>query len=118
MNEKLFELFNYYKNLRSMQTIVQEIYTLDNLVVNFDEPSAIGALDFCVGKYGKEIRKIGSLYQNKVVVENDPDLYKKKDRNEVHSDVEFMRDCLIVIGAVKSGIRQSIQTVIAEINEY
>ena len=73
------------------------------------------AIDFCVTKYGEYIKRIGSLYQDKVVVENDPKLYESKDDVEINSDVDFIRDCLIIIGAVQSGMRPNIETVVNEI---
>lgn len=116
MNPKLIELFNLYKNLRGMETIVEEIHTMDYYVYNFDKDGASLYIDYCIGKYGKEISKIGSLYKNMVVVDQ-PDLYEIKDEEEVNSDCEYMRDCLIIIGAVKSGIRNSLQEVVDEIKE-
>lgn len=117
MNEKLLQLFNYYKNLRSMQTIVEEIVTLDYYVYHFDHEKSIDLIDYCITKYDYEIRRIGSLYKNKVVVENDPQIYERKDEEEINTDVEYIRDCLIIIGAVRSGIRPSISAVIEEIEE-
>lgn len=117
MNEKLVELFDLYKNLRSVQTIVQEIYVADYYVYNFVTDEAINVIDRMITKYNKEIRKIGSLYHNKVVIENDPDIYDKKDEEEVNGDIEFIRDCLIMIGAVKSGIRPNLESVLVEVRE-
>lgn len=116
MNEKLLRLFNTFKHLRSMQTIVNEICALDYYVYNYNEQEAIVLIDFCITKYGEYIKRIGSLYKNMVVVENDHQLYENKDEEEINSDVEYIRDCLIVIGAVQSEIRPSIQAVIDEIN--
>ena len=118
MNERLVEIFNRFKSLRSMQTIVQEILALDYYVYNYVEADAIKLIDFCVTKYGKYIKRIGSLYQNRVVVEDDPQLYDNKDEEEINSDVQFIRDCLIIIGAVESGIRTSIESVVNEIKGY
>lgn len=116
MNEKLAELFDRFKHLRTMQTIVNEILTLDYYVYNYVEDEAIKMIDFCITKYKENIKRIGSLYKNMVVVENDYELYDNKDSQEINSDVEYIRDCLIVIGAVESGIRPNIQSVIDEIN--
>lgn len=116
MNPKLLELFNLYKNLRGMEIIVEEVLTMDHYVYNFDKEEASLYIDYCVGKYEREISKIGSLYKNMVVVD-EPDLYEVKDEEEVNSDCEYIRDCLIIIGAVKSGIRKSIQEVVTEIKE-
>lgn len=115
MNDRLEEIFNRFKKLRSMQTIVEEINTLEYYVYNFNEEESIKAIDFCVTKYGEYIKRIGSLYQDKVVVENDPKLYESKDDVEINSDVDFIRDCLIIIGAVQSGMRPNIETVVNEI---
>lgn len=118
MNSKLIELFDLYKNLRSVQTIVQEIYTADYYVYNYSEETVIDLIDHYVTKYNKEIKQIGKLYQNKEVIENDPDIYDKKDSEEINDDMAYIRDCLIIIGAVKSGIRDSLESVVAEIREY
>ena len=115
MNEVLFELFERFKHLRTMQEIVEEIEIMDYYVYNYVEDEAIKCIEFCVGKYGEYIKRIGSLYQDKVVIENDPELYEKKDTEEINGDVEFVRDCLIIIGAVQSGIRPNIETVVREV---
>ena len=115
MNEKLVEIFERFRYLRSMQEIVNEILTLDHYVYNYVEDEAIELIDFCVGKYSEYISRIGSLYEDKVVIEDDPELYEKKDSEEINGDVQFIRDCLIIIGAVKSGIRPNIETVVREI---
>ena len=115
MNERLEYLFNLYKNLRSSQNIVNEILTLDYYVYNFDENEAISLIDYCVKKYNREIKLIASLKRDKVVVDNDPTLYEEKDEEEINSDAEYIRDCLIIIGAVQSGIRSSIRDVMEEI---
>ena len=115
MNEKLIEIFERFRYLRTMQVIVDEILTLDHYVYNYVEDEAIRLIDFCVTKYGKQISRIGSLYQDKVVIEDDPELYEKKDSEEINGDVEYIRDCLIIIGAVESGIRPNIETVVKEI---
>ena len=118
INERLLEIYKRFKHLRTMQEIVEEIETLDYLVYNYDEEQAIALIDFCITKYGEYIKRIGSLYQNKVVVENDPQLYEEKDDVEINSDTMFIRDCLIIIGAVISGIRPSIEDVVREIRGY
>ena len=115
MNERLEYLFNLYKNLRSSQNIVKEIVTLDYYVYNFDENEAISLIDYCVKKYNREIKLIASLKRDKVVVDNDPTLYEEKDEEEINSDAEYIRDCLIIIGAVQSRIRASIRDVMEEI---
>lgn len=115
MNEKLQELFDRFSHLRTMQEIVQEILALDYYVYNYVEEEAIRLIDYAITKYGEYIKRIGSLYQDKVVVENDPELYEHKDDIEINSDVQFIRDALIIIGAVQSGIRNSIEEVVREI---
>lgn len=118
MNSKLVELFNLYKNLRSVQTIVQEIHTADYYVYNYAEDIVIDLIDHYVTKYNKEIKTIGKLYHNKEVIENDPEVYDRKDSEEINDDMAYIRDCLIIIGAVKSGIRDSLECVVEEVREY
>ena len=116
MNEKIVELFNLYKNLRSMQKIVNEILALDYYVYNYDESSAITLIDHAIKSYNTEIKLICSLRkEGQVVVENDDTLYETKTNEEINSDVEYIRDCLIIIGAVKSGIRGTLREVVDEV---
>ena len=115
MNPRLLELFMLYRHLRAVQTIVEEIETLDYCAENYEETVAIKLIDYCVTKYNAEIKKIGALYQSKVVVEDDPDLYENKTTQEINSDVAYIRDCLMIIGCVKSGIRNSLEEVVEEI---
>jgi len=118
MNPKLIKLFDLFKNLRNMQVIVEEILTLDYYVYNFDKDSAARVIDFVVDKYEKEINQIGSLYKDEsknMVVVDEPTLYEEKDEEEVNSDCEYVRDCLIMIGAVRSGVRRDLQQVVDEI---
>ncbi len=117
MNPKLEELFNLYKNLRAVQDIVQEILVTNYYVYNYADQEAINLIDYFVTKYNRDIKRIGALYKDKVVIEDDPEIYDKKDSEEINSDIEYIRDCLIIIGAVQSGIRPDYQTVVAEIEE-
>lgn len=115
MNEKLANIFNLYRNLRSVQEIVQEILTLDHYVYNIDIDESIHLIDYCLTKYNREIKLIAGIRRDKVVVENDHHLYETKDEVEINEDVEYIRDCLIIIGAVKSGIRQNFRDVVIEV---
>ena len=101
MNPKLKELFNLYRNLRAVQDIVQEIQVTDYYVYNYADQEAINLIDYFVTKYNRDIKRIGALYKNKVVIEDDPEIYDKKDSEEINSDIEYIRDCLIIIGAVQ-----------------
>ena len=116
MDEKLSEFFNTFRYLRSMQEIVEEILALDYYAHNFNQEEAIACLDFCINKYDRQIRRIGSLYKDMVVVDDATEIYNEKTKEDVSSDCEYIRDCLIIIGTVDAGIRPDIQTVIKEIN--
>jgi hypothetical protein len=119
MNEKLVELFNLYRNLRSMQKLVNEILALDYYVYNYDEEESIALIDHAIKSYNREIKLICSMRDDQmVVVENDNTIYDDKDSEEINSDAEYIRDCLIIIGAVKSGIRQTFREVVYEVNGW
>ena len=115
MNSKLENLFNLYKNLRSVQGIVEEILTLDYYVYHIDTDESIHLIDYYLTKYNREIKLISGMKRDKVVVEDDYELYDTKDEIEINSDVEYIRDCLIIIGAVKAGIRADLKSVVYEV---
>ena len=50
MNNTIEELFDLYKNLRSVQNIVNEILTMDYYVYNFDHDETVGLIDHFVKK--------------------------------------------------------------------
>lgn len=114
MNEVLCNFFNLFKNLRSVNEIVNEILTLDHYVYNYVQDEAIAWIDFCVKKYNREIKLIASLKKDVVVVDNDPHLYEEKEAEEINSDCAYIRDCLIIIATVKVGFRSSIREVMEE----
>lgn len=114
MNEVLLGFFNLYKNLRNVNEIVNEILILDHYVYNYVQSEAIECIDFCVKKYNREIKLISSLKRDMVVVDDNPELYESKDDEEINNDVEYIRDCLIIIGTVKVGFRDSIREVMLE----
>ena len=58
MNEVLERYFNLYKNLRSVNEIVNEIFVLDHYAYNYVEDEAVACIDYCVKKYNKEIKEI------------------------------------------------------------
>lgn len=115
MNDRLLKLFHYFEHLKVVETLVSEIVQMDYYVYNFVEDEAIALIDYFLTKYNKEIKEIAKLYKDTVVIEDDPDVYESKDSEEVNSDAEYIRDCLIIIAAVKSGLRQSYKQVIDEI---
>lgn len=115
MNKKLYEMFCLYRHLRIVQTLVEEIETLDYYAENYDEKLAISLIDFCLTKYNREMKEISRVNREKVVVEDDPELYEKKTTQEINNDVIYIRDCLMIIGCVQSGIRESIEQVVKEI---
>lgn len=116
MNEKLKELFNLYKNLRSAQKIVEEILALDYYVYHYDEERSIALIDHVVKSYKNELKLVFGLRRdNQIIVENDETLYESKDEEDINGDVMYVRDSLIIIGAVKTGIRQSLREVVEEV---
>lgn len=114
MNKVLENYFNMYKNLRSVNEIVYEILVLNHYAYNYIHEEAIECIDFCVKKYNREIKLISSMRKDMVVVDNDPNLYEEKEDEEINSDVEYIRDCLIIIGTVKVGFKNSLREVLQE----
>lgn len=116
MNNSLISIFNLYKNLRSVQEIVGEILTMDYYVYNNDYEQSVLLIDQFVKKYNREIKLISSLRKDGiVVVDNDKTLYEEKDEVEVNSDAQYIRDCLIIVGAIRAGMRSDIRSVMEEI---
>ena len=111
-------IFNYYNSirfLRSVQGIVAEIVEVDNALTDFNEETAVAVLDYYITKYEVELDRIGQVFSKVAVVKNDKDIYKGKDNNQLKKDLEYVRDCMIVIAIVKSGMFCSLESALVQL---
>ncbi|MBO7219317.1 MAG: hypothetical protein J6V40_05025 [Clostridia bacterium] len=117
INPIIFDYYNAIRFLRSVQGIIAEIVEVDNALVDFNEDHAVVVLDHSINKYESEIERIGQVYSKVSVVKNDKEIYKNKDNNQLKKDLEYVRDCMIVIAIVKAGMFCSIESALVRLGE-
>ena len=117
INPIIYDYYNAIRFLRSLQGIVAEIVEVDNALVDFNEEQAITILDHYIIKYEAEIERIGQVYSKVSVVKNDKDIYKGKDNDQLKKDLEYVRDCMIVIAIVKAGMFCSLESALVRLGE-
>ena len=113
----IYSYFNSIRFLRSVQSIVAEVVEVDNVLYDFDEDKAVMTLDYYINKYDQELERIGQVFSSVHVVKNDKQIYSNKDNNQLKNDLEYIRDCLIVIAIVKAGIFCSLESALVRLIE-
>ena len=111
----IYSYYNSIRFLRSVQSLVVEIVEVDNVLYDFDEDKAVMVLDHYINKYDDELERIGQVFSSVRVVKNDKDIYGNKDNNQLKNDLEYIRDCLIVIAIVKAGIFCSLESALVRL---
>lgn len=117
INPIIYSYYDSIRFLRSVQGIIAEIVEVDNALMDFDEEKAILVLDHYIIKYESEIERIGQVYSKVSVVKNDKDIYNSKDNNQLKKDLEYVRDCMIVIAIVKAGMFCSLESALVRLGE-
>ena len=90
MREKFEQIFNLFKHLKSMQTIVNEINTLDYYVYNFDEEKSIDLIDFCLTKFLKSMAYTMICYSNTFKNPNGDTIVEGRFEKNVDGNVETL----------------------------
>ena len=107
------EKFNAMKHLKSCQKVVEKVYELMNLQLNFDKSEAILKTSEVLLEHKDEFNKIASFGSEKTVVESTYGKFMDSpERNELsyRVDIDYIIPCYILINAVKYGLEESIES--------
>ena len=107
------EKFNAMKHLKCCQKVVENVYELMQLQVEFNKSEAILKTSEILLENKKEFNEIASYGSEKTVVESTYGKFMESpERNEFtyKEDIDYIIVCYILINAVKFGLEDSIQS--------
>lgn len=109
-------LEKYYRrmsHLRLALPLLNDISALEFIIYNFNRFKAIEVLSRIALKYEKELQSIGFYYSGVTITKGTiASIYSYKSDDDLISDANYFIDCLIIIGAVRFGMEDSIQSVL------
>ena len=113
-------MLNFYYNrichLRIAQPIIKDINLLNSLLNNFSRKKAITTISNIVLKYQTYLDSIAIHLSGRPVVTGETNsLYNDITNDSLINDINYLVDCLVIIGAVKYGVVKSIEDAIENI---
>lgn len=108
---------NYYsriKHLRVASGFLNDIAIIDDALNFFDEEKANNVISYVAIKYKADLNTIGKMLTGVMVLK--PHEVGPKTAEDLYYDLEYLRDCVIICGAVHCGIEDTIRSAIVKIN--
>lgn len=101
-------------HLRSANSYVQDILIINDVLNNFSYGQANATISYIALKYRKDLNTIGRMLTGVMVLDQkDVGL---KDEEDLYEDLLYLRDCVVVFGAVHTGIENTIHSAVVKIN--
>jgi hypothetical protein len=108
--------YKRFRHLRIAQPIVNDIEMLRNISINFRKSTAISAITSITTKYEEELQYIGFYLSGRPVVKGEiDDLYSEYEEDSFLYDIDYLIDCLCIIGAVRFGVEKSLDDAIENV---
>ena len=101
-------------HLRSAMPYVQDIEIIESALNEYDDEEAKQVVSYIALKYRKDIDTIGKMLTGVMVMSQAK--AGKKSEDDTVDDLLYLRDCVIVIGAVHTGVENTIHSAIVKIN--
>ncbi len=112
----LEKYYSRMSHLRLALPLLTDISALENLIYNFVRPRVIQQLSYISLKYEQELQQIGFYFSGRTIVKGETSiLYSHKTDDDLLDDIYYLIDCLVVIGAVRFGMEDSIESVLEKI---
>lgn len=106
----------YYEricHLRIAQGLIKDINLLNSTLINYSRKKAISNISYIALKYQKELDKIAIYLSGRpVIIGQEEVLYHDHTEENLLADIEYLIECLIIIGAAKYGVVSSIEDAI------
>jgi len=104
------------RHLRMAKSYVDDIQKLNFVLNNFKRNQAIALLSKLTLKYEKGIDQIGFYLSGRPVIKGQIDnLYGDRSTDDLVADIEYLIDCIVIIGAVNFGLAPSIESILEEL---
>ena len=112
----MIDYYNKIKHLRIAQGLVKDIDSLQYLLYAFNRKQAIHTVSHITLKYRSDLDKIGIYLSGRMITTgNQYELYHNYSDESLIDDINYLIDCLIVIGSVKYGGIKSLEEAINKI---
>ena len=106
--------YNTLKHLRVAQPFIEDIAEIDAMIVNFDYYEAEILIDYMLAKHEQDFTLIGKHLTGVLIK------YKKdvptKNGADLRNDLIYLKNCIIISGAVHCGLEDTIYSAIRKIN--
>ncbi len=106
--------FNKIKHLRVAESYLNDISLINYTLNNFTEVNAEQTISYCATKYKNDLNLIGRMLTGVMVFNNNE--IGPKTEEDLFNDLLYIRDCIIIFGAVHCGIENTIHSAVVKIN--
>ena len=108
--------YNRIKHLRIAQPLIKDINNLNALYSNYNRNLAISTISRITLKYESDLQQIGLYLSGRPVIHGDADnLYSDYSKENFLDDIDYLINCLCIIGAVKYGVEKSLENAINKV---
>lgn len=101
-------------HLRSATSYVKDLLLIDETLNDFSYDQANAVISHLAIKHRKDLNTIGRMLTG-VMVFDQKDVDPKTE-DDLYEDLLYLRDCIIVFGAVHSGVENTIRSAVVKIN--
>lgn len=102
-------------HLRSARNFVNDIFLINDALINYSEEYAYSVINYLSVKYEKDINKLGRLMTGVMVFDRVD--YPEKDEDDLLFDLMYLRDAIIIFAAVYTGLESTLHSAVVRINE-
>ena len=102
--------YRKFCHLRLAQNIVHDVNSINMALYNFHGRTAINLISTLALKYENELNKIAFYLSGRPVIKGEMSiLYGEHSLDNIEEDLYYLKDCLIIIGAVRFGVVKDIE---------
>ncbi|MBQ2864778.1 MAG: hypothetical protein IJE91_04890 [Clostridia bacterium] len=108
------EYYNKILHLRSAKHFLNDIFLINQTLLNFNEVEASQVISYIAIKYKTDLNQFGRMMTG-VMVLNQNELPPKTEA-DLEYDLCYLRDCIIIFAAVHTGIENTLHSAVVKIN--
>lgn len=115
MAENVVEVYyNRIMHLRSAEHFLNDIFLINDTIINFEFNNAEQVISYIAIKYKKDLNQLGRLMTGVMVFK--PHELPPKSEADLEHDLYYLRDCVIIFAAVHTGVENTLHDAVVKIN--
>ena len=115
MAENVVEVYyNRIMHLRSAEHFLNDIFLINQTLMNFDYATAEEVISYIAIKYKKDLNQFGKMMTGVMVFKRNQ--LPEKTEVDVERDLYYLRDCIIIFAAVHTGVENTLHSAVVKIN--